>query len=205
MSSKIEQLIDEIEDYIADCKPATFSAGKIVVNKEEIEEMLRELRMKTPDEIKRYQKIISNKEAILDDARNKAAQLIDEATIQTNELVNEQEIMIRAHDQSEELVELASRQAQEIIDNATIEANSIRQASIQYTDDLLANVENILNHSLETTRAKYESLMTSLQDCINIVTANRAELFPVEPLSEELMDDGAGDIPPEGGDALDII
>jgi len=71
MSSKIEQLIDEIEDYIADCKPATFSAGKIVVNKEEIEEMLRELRMKTPDEIKRYQKIISNKEAILDDARNK--------------------------------------------------------------------------------------------------------------------------------------
>ena len=42
------------------------STTKIVVNKEEIEELLRELRLKTPDEIKRYQKIISNKDAILE-------------------------------------------------------------------------------------------------------------------------------------------
>ncbi len=204
MSSRIEQLIDEIEDYIADCKPATFSAGKIVVNKEEIESMLEDLRRKTPGEIKRYQDIISRKEEILDDARNKAAALIDEATIQTNELVNEQEIMLRAHDQSEELVELASRQAQEIIDNATIEANQIRAASIQYTDDLLGKVEEILNHSLETSRAKYESLMTSLQDCLNIVSANRAELYPVEPLSDEMLEDG-GESGGEGGDDLDVI
>ena len=42
---------------------------RIVVNKEEIEELLRELRLKTPDEIKRYQKIINNKDAILEDAQ----------------------------------------------------------------------------------------------------------------------------------------
>ena len=48
------------------------STTKIVVNKEEIEELLRELRLKTPDEIKRYQKIISNKDAILEDAQAKA-------------------------------------------------------------------------------------------------------------------------------------
>ena len=30
-------------------------------------ELIRELRMKTPDEIRRYQKIINNKEAILND------------------------------------------------------------------------------------------------------------------------------------------
>lgn len=53
MSSKIEQLIDEIEDYINNCKPQAFSSTKIIVNKEEIDELLRELRMKTPDEIKR--------------------------------------------------------------------------------------------------------------------------------------------------------
>ena len=68
MSSRIEQLIDEIEEYIDGCKYQTFSDTKIIVNKEEIDELLRELRMKTPDEIKRYQKIISNKEAILADA-----------------------------------------------------------------------------------------------------------------------------------------
>ena len=97
MSSKIEQLIDEIEEYIDSCKYQALSNTKIIVNKEEIDELLRELRMKTPDEIKRYQKIISNKEAILNDAKEKAQALINAATVQTNELINEHEIMQQAY------------------------------------------------------------------------------------------------------------
>ena len=72
MSSRIEQIIEEIEEYVDSCKFQPLSSTKIVVNKEELEELLRELRMKTPDEIKRYQKIISNKDAILADAQTKA-------------------------------------------------------------------------------------------------------------------------------------
>ena len=59
MSSRIEQIIQEIEEYVDSCKFQPLSTTKIVVNKEEIEEYLRELRLKTPDEIKRYQKIIT--------------------------------------------------------------------------------------------------------------------------------------------------
>ena len=124
MSSKIEQLIDDIEEYIDTCKYQPLSKTNIVVNKEEIDELLRELRMKTPDEIKRYQKIISNKEAILNDAKQKAEALINEATVHTNELINEHEIMQQAYAQANEVVTLASKQAQEILDNATIEANN---------------------------------------------------------------------------------
>ncbi len=54
MSSRIEQLIDEIEDYIDGCKYQPLSKTNIIVNKEEIDELLRELRMKTPDEIKLF-------------------------------------------------------------------------------------------------------------------------------------------------------
>ena len=89
MSSRIEQIIDELEEYIENCKPKFLSNTDIIVNREEIDDLIRELRMKTPDEIKRYQKIISNKEAILNDAREKAERLIREATIQTNELISE--------------------------------------------------------------------------------------------------------------------
>ena len=52
MSSRIEQLIDEIETYIDHCKYQPLSNTKIIVNKDEIDELLRELRSKTPDEIK---------------------------------------------------------------------------------------------------------------------------------------------------------
>ncbi len=204
MSSRIEQLIDEIEDYIDNCKPHPFNNSKIIVNKEEIDEMLRELRMKTPDEIKRYQKIISNKEAILNDAREKAEALINEATVHTTELINEQEIMRQAYEQAQEIVELASKQAQEILDNATMEANQVKASAIQYTDDMLANVENIISHSMDISAAKYEGLLTSLTDCYNIVTANRAELYPVEAMAEEEAMEQESETP-EKKEGLDII
>ncbi len=185
MSSKIEQLIDEIEQYIDSCKYQALSNTKIIVNKEEIDELLRELRMKTPDEIKRYQKIISNKEAILKDAKEKAEALINAATVQTNELINEHEIMQQAYAQANEVVEMATRQAQDILDNATIEANGVKAAAMQYTDDILGNLENLIAHSIESTQQHFDRTIDSLQNCLNIVKSNRMELNPSEGEEEQ--------------------
>lgn len=199
MSSRIEQLIDEIEEYIESCKPKFMSNTEIVVNKEEIDELLRELRMKTPEEIKRYQKIISNKEAILNDARAKAEALINEATIHTNELINEHEIMQQAYAQANEVVSMASRQAQEILDNATIEANSVRAAAMQYMDDMLAHLENIITSSTQSATANYENLIGSLNQYKDIISSNRNELHPVEDIEEISLD------APEETGGIDII
>ena len=49
--SKIEQLIGEIEEYIDGCKLQPFSSTKIIVDKAQLEELLTELRHRTPDEI----------------------------------------------------------------------------------------------------------------------------------------------------------
>ena len=85
MSSRIEQIIDEIEEYIdRDCKYQPLSTTKIVVNKEHLEELLRELRLKTPEEIKRYQKIIANRDAILADAKAKADSMIEQQSLSVN-------------------------------------------------------------------------------------------------------------------------
>lgn len=180
MSSRIEQLIDEIEEYIDSCKYQPLSNTKIIVNKEELEELLRELRVKTPDEIKRYQKIINNKEAILNDAREKAEALINEATVHTSELINEHEIMQQAYAQANEVVSMATQQAQDILDNATMEANSVKASAIQYTDDILANLESIIEHGISIANEHYGQLLTDLNNCLNVVQSNRMELRPDE-------------------------
>ncbi|MED9902993.1 MAG: vacuolar family H+-ATPase subunit H [Lachnospiraceae bacterium] len=180
MSSRIEQLIDEIEEYIDNCKPQAFSSTKIIVNKDDIDELLRELRMKTPDEIKRYQKIISNKEAILNDARLKAETLVKEATIQTNQLINEHEIMQQAYAQANEVVTMATRQAQEILDNATMEANNVRMSAMQYMDDMLANLETVIEAATQTAASNYDTLIGNLNHYQDIIQSNRAELHPAE-------------------------
>lgn len=178
MASRIEQIIEEIEEYIDNCKPQTFSSSKIIVNREEMEELLNELRVKTPEEIKRYQKIISNKEAILADAQAKADAIIAQAQIKTDELVSEHQIMQQAYAQANEVVMIATKQAQEILDNATNDANSIRMGAMQYTDDILRNLENTISHSMETAKTRNDSYISSLQGFLDVVTANRAELNP---------------------------
>ena len=189
MSSRIEQLIDEMEEYIENCKPKFMSNTDIIVNKEEIDELLRELRMKTPDEIKRYQKIISNKEAILQDARDKAEALINEATVHTNELINEHEIMQQAYAQANEVVTMATAQAQEILDNAIMEANAVRSAAVQYMDDMLIHLENIITASTQSATSNYENLVGSLNQYRDIIQSNRRELHPVEDLETVILDD----------------
>lgn len=187
--SRIEQLIGEIEEYIESCKFQPLSNTKILVNKEELEELLVELRLRIPDEIKKYQKIISNQDAILNEARAQADAMVAEATAQTNELVNEHEIMQKAYAEANRVVEDAQAQAQAIIDEAVNEANGIRQASINYTDDMLNSLQTIITHSMEGAQSRFDAFISSMQSSYDIVSSNRGELAGsvtnVEETSEE--------------------
>ena len=195
MSSRIEQLIDELEEYIESCKPKFMSSSEIIVNKEEIDELLRDLRMKTPDEIRRYQKIISNKEAILNDARAKAQALIDEATVHTNALISEHEIMQQAYEQANGIVAQAAGQAQEILDKATMEANELRMQAAKYTEDRLAELESIVASAIQSSSANYDRLIGSLGQYRDLIQSN---LRALRPSDEDL--DGQVD-----GSGIDVI
>ena len=183
MSSRIEQIIEEIEEYVESCKYQPLSTTKIVVNKEELEELLRELRMKTPDEIKRYQKIISNKDAILADAQAKADAVIAETKTQVQDMVKESEVMQQAYAQANEIVNSANQQAQAIIDSAT--ADNLRLSAISYTDEMMANLEQLIHGTMENANARYNELAQtynafaqSLQSAADVVSENRSELAP---------------------------
>ena len=185
MSSRIEQIIEEIEEYVESCKYQPLSTTKIVVNKEELEELLRELRMKTPDEIKRYQKIISNKDAILADAQAKADAVIAETKTQVQDMVKESEVMQHAYAQANEIVNSANQQAQAIIDSATADANNLRLSAISYTDEMMANLEQLIHGTMENANARYNELAQtynafaqSLQSAADVVSENRSELAP---------------------------
>ena len=174
--SRIEQLISDIEAYIDNCKYQPFSSNKIIVDKDQLEDMLSELRLKTPDEIKKYQKILNNKEAIISDAKEQAESILNAAQIQTEELINEHEIMQRAYAQANQLIEQATAQAQHILDSATEDANNIRMGAVQYTDDMLGKLQYIIEHSIKDNREKYTSLLSGLESVLSVVENNRKEL-----------------------------
>jgi cell division septum initiation protein DivIVA len=189
MASRIEQIIEEIEEYIDSCKFQALSTTKIIVNKEELEELLRELRLKTPDEIKRYQKIISNKDAILADAQAKADGIIASAEAKAKEMVSQHEVMQQAYSQANDTINKANQQAQGIVDSATSDANNIRYSALTYTDDMLANLGNILGTTIDDAGSRYSALMESLQSAFNVIKQNRQELSPTTAQSMPIDDE----------------
>lgn len=191
MTSRIEQIVSELEEYVDNCKPYPFSGSKIIANKDELEEYLGELRRKLPQEITKYKNLIEKKDAILSDAREQAASILDKAQIQTDELVNEHEIMQRAYAEAEDIKEQAYAQAQAILDQATEEANQMRYGAVQYTDDMLANLQRIIEHSIESNRSKYEGLLNALDKDLNVVISNRNELAGIGTEEEQPQQDDA--------------
>ena len=177
MSSKFEKVIDEIEEYINGCKYARFSSTNILVSKEEMDELLHELRSHVPDDIKRYQKIVSNKEAIIEDARQKANALVHQAQTYTDQMVNEHSIMQQAYQQAGEIVNQAKEQAQQIIESATVQANEIQMSAMQYTDETLENVQTLLSQSISLTQKHDMDLINSLYSQYFINTVNAFRCF----------------------------
>lgn len=185
-SNRIQQKVEEIQKYIDECKSKRRRpSSEIIVNREILDNLVSELNVLIPDETRRYQRIFDNKEAILNDAREKAQALIDQAAIQASEVINEHEIMQQAYEQANEVVNMASAQAQEIVDNATIEANELKEAAVQYMDDILADIETTITSAIQTVSENYENLMNELNGYKNIIQRNRSELYPTEKYPEE--------------------
>ena len=77
--SRIEQKIEDIYGFVESCKMQSFSSTKVIVPKNDLYDLLDDLRRDAPEEIKRYRKMLSQRDAILEDAEKKAADILADA------------------------------------------------------------------------------------------------------------------------------
>ncbi|MCR4778009.1 MAG: ATPase [Lachnospiraceae bacterium] len=199
-ASRIEQIIDEIYDFVESCKPQTFSQSKVIVPKDELYDLLDELKLRTPDEIKRYQKIIANRDSIIADAEEKAKALIEDAKRETDRMINESDIMQEAFARAQEVVKKADEQANQIILEANEDAGQIRTGALSYAEEMLGEVEKVVNHAYESAKNRCESLVETLHGNLEVLANNRNEIT-AELRGGNASEDEAKDL--EGEPSLD--
>ena len=56
---------------------------------------------------------------------------------------------------------------------------------MSYTDEMLANLENILRNTIQDSGAKYKAMMDSLQGAYTTVRSNRQEIAPAQAMAPE--------------------
>lgn len=175
-SGRIEQVIDDIYEFIESCKFQPLSQTKIIVQKDVLYDLLDELKLRMPDEIKRYQKIIANRDALISDAEGKAEEIKRQAEEQVALMVNENEISRQAYEQANAMIQEASMRADQILRAANEEAEQLRFGALAYTNEILGEAERVLNNAFEATRMRSEELVNILKGNLDTVRENREEL-----------------------------
>lgn len=128
------KLLAEIEDIVEAGSGVPFSQ-KVMVDKIEILEIVNEIRIKLPDEIKQASWIKDERQRILADAQEDADNLLNDANHKLQEIIGEHEI-----------IKLAEERAEEILTKAKTNAKDIRIGAMEYADGMLEDTqENLKN------------------------------------------------------------
>ena len=175
--SRIEKAIDEIYSYVEECKPSKLSPSKVVVDREQLYDLLDELRLCAPEEIKRYQKTINNRDGILNEAQQRAEDMLAQAQNQTAQLLDQSEIVQTAYQRAEDIMKQATEEAKSIVNQAEAESAQMRKASLMYTNDLLSEAQAHIEQSFKEIDNKTCMLNSAMKNSIQLIRANREELM----------------------------
>jgi len=140
------RLIDEIEDILENASTLPFS-NKVVIDADELCEIIREIRIKLPDEIKQANWIKEERQRILAEAQKDADTIINEAESKLEELIDENEITRRAKEAAEEIITKAQNNAKEI-----------RLGALEYADNILYETQQNLKKLIETLNQNRQEL-----------------------------------------------
>ncbi|MCR4720724.1 MAG: ATPase [Lachnospiraceae bacterium] len=174
--TRIENIINSIYEYVDNCKPLRLSPGCISVNRNELMALLDDLKAHTPDEIKRYQKIIANREDIIAQAREKAAQIEQEALERAQMLVDETEIMQKAYAQANETIQNATATAEETIRNGNESAETARINVLVYANSILQEVVSEMDRAHRESKELSERLVEAIGKNLEVLKGNRDEI-----------------------------
>lgn len=177
MSEKyLHEMIDDIEILIDEAKPARFNPGKVVIDRDVLITVIEELRKQIPGEVERSRKVMMNKDAILEDARIKAQNIVDQAAREAGELIDENEIVEMAKMRAKEMEEAALNHANDVIHNANEEAEQVRYGALQYTCDIMEDVQDYITKVKEGQRSLFDQLLSTLDSDIESISTNYEEI-----------------------------
>ncbi len=131
------RLIDEIEDIVEAASTVPFS-GKAMVDKFEVLEIIKEIRIKLPDEIKQASWIKDERQRILAEAQKDAETLLNETDNKIKNLIDH-----------EEITKKANMKAEEIVSKAQSNAKDIRLGALEYADTILEDTQSNLKRLID--------------------------------------------------------
>lgn len=122
-------LIDKLDDLIHNAKQIPLTEN-VRVDREEIYDLLDQMRATIPEEIKQARWIVKERQEMLAEAKREAERIVAEAKDKQAQLVS-----------AEEVVKQAERLAEDIVEEARAREREIRLGAEDYADEILSTLE----------------------------------------------------------------
>lgn len=133
----VADLLDKLDDLVDNAWSLPLSGGKTVVDAEKIRDIVDDIRINIPQEMRQAKAIVADRKQIIQDAKDEAESLMKSASERAKMLVSRDEI-----------VKKAEKRANEILNQSAIKSKEIRKAANDYVDDLMKRTEKAIQVSL---------------------------------------------------------
>lgn len=138
MANEITRLIDMLYERVEEAKAPALKPNLSMVDRNEILDLLDELRDEIPAEIKRAQELLAARERFVDEAKRDVERMLRQAELEAKTKVSESEVLYTAKEKANQIVARAEERSRQLY-----------QVTNEYSENALSRTEDAIRMALE--------------------------------------------------------
>ena len=141
MANDVSRLIDMLYEHIENAKSPALKPNMSMVDRDEMLDLLDELRAQLPVESKRAQELLAAREKFVDEAKREVDRMMRQAELDAKTKVSDSEVLYAAKEK-----------ARQIIARAEDRSRQLCQVANEYAEDALARTEEAVQAALDEVK-----------------------------------------------------
>lgn len=144
---RVDELISELQDLVADSKTLPLSGGKVIVEAEKIYDILDEIQDTLPAEVRQAKNIVADRGQIINEAKKEAEDIIRAAEERKKAMIEQSEVMREA-----------KAEATELLNDVKAKAAEMRKAANDYVENIMKRTDDAITAQLTELRKTRQNL-----------------------------------------------
>ncbi len=144
---RVDELITELQDLVADAKTLPLSGGKVIVEAEKIYDILDEIQDTLPAEVRQAKNIVADRGQIIAEAKKEAEDIIRAAEERKKQMIEQSEVMREA-----------KAEATELLNDVKMKAAEMRKAANEYVENIMKRTDDAITAQLTELRKTRQNL-----------------------------------------------
>ena len=137
-TNDVTRLIDMLYERVEDAKAPALKPTMCQLERDEILDLLDELKAQLPVEIKRARELLAARDKFVEDTKRDAERILRQAELEAKSKVSESEVLTAAKEKARGMVERAEERCRQMY-----------QITNEYTEDALSRTEEAVRMALE--------------------------------------------------------